>query len=191
VHLPLNLPRRVLRAGSGSSRPLSALCVCGLDSHAAHLGRADSKGKRLRSWKPHEPRRLPRRITSWEGGFATGHPGEHRENLVSPAQERGSPSGSLKKAKQPACKRRRKSRAGTRSPCPCHGRGWLGSWGKSPGEEREGQRPTRVRRRSQRQCTASPAPSHPGRRRATAVVIEDQSPTTLVFCVQLNLFPDV
>lgn len=136
MHLPLNLPRRVLRAGSGSSRPLSALCVCGLDSHAAHLGRADSKGKRLRSWKPHEPRRLPRRITSWEGGFATGHPGEHRENLVSPAQERGSPSGSLKKAKQPACKRRRKSRAGTRSPCPCHGRGWLGSWGKSPGEER-------------------------------------------------------
>ena len=57
MHLPLNLPWRVLRAGSGSSRQLSTLCVSGLDSHTAHLGRANLKGKRLRSWKP--PRATP------------------------------------------------------------------------------------------------------------------------------------
>ena len=106
-----------------------SVCVSGLDSHTAHLGRADSKGKRLRSWKP------PRATPGSQEDCLVGRWFHHRspwrtQGELSPARNGVSPSGSLKKARDG--KRRRKSRAGTRSPWIGWvglAQGWLGSWG--------------------------------------------------------------
>ena len=67
--------------------------------------------------------------------------------------------------------------------------GLAGVLGKVPGGG-EGRTETHRRQLSVTE-TAHSLPFHPGKRHATALVIEDQSPITLVFCVQLNLFPDV